>query len=247
MKAAAEAQRRLLDLQASDTAIAQLEHRRRGIPEIAELAAAQAVRTKLAEEVVEIRTRVSDLELEVAKAEADLVPVRERRERDRKRVDSGLVSDGKQLTALLGEIEHLGRRIGDLEDIQLEVMERLEASQGQLAELQARKAELEDRMRGLIAKRDAQASVIDADLAEHRAEREALASALPADLVTLYARVAGRSGGTGAALLQHGRCGGCQLEATNADLNRYRQAADDEVLRCEECDRILVRTPESGL
>ena len=173
--------------------------------------------------------------------------MRERRARDRVRVDSGLVTDGKQLTSLLGEIEHLGRRISDLEDVELEIMERLEASQGQLAELQARKTEVEDEMRSLLARRDAQASVIDAELAQRRAERALTASVLPADLLTLYARVAARSGGVGAALLQGGRCGGCQLEATNADINRYRAAGADEVLRCEECDRILVRTAESGL
>ena len=56
-----------------------------------------------------------------------------------------------------------------------------------------------------------------------------------------------KSGGVGAALLRRGRCTGCQLEATAADLVRYRAAAADEVLRCEECNRILVRTAESGL
>jgi len=79
------------------------------------------------------------------------------------------------------------------------------------------------------------------------AERDALAAALPADLLTLYAKVAEKAGGVGAALLQQGRCGGCQLQATSSDLGRYRAAAADEVLRCEECGRILVRTSESGL
>jgi predicted nucleic acid-binding Zn-ribbon protein len=37
------------------------------------------------------------------------------------------------------------------------------------------------------------------------------------------------------------------MEQTPTEINRLRDAADDEVLRCEECRRILVRTAESGL
>ena len=69
---------------------------------------------------------------------------------------------------------------------------------------------------------------------------------ISAELLALYDKIRAQSG-TGAAPLQQRRCGGCQLELNNVDLARMRAAADDEVLRCEECRRILVRTPESGL
>ncbi|HYN67967.1 MAG TPA: C4-type zinc ribbon domain-containing protein, partial [Ornithinibacter sp.] len=51
----------------------------------------------------------------------------------------------------------------------------------------------------------------------------------------------------GAAALHQRRCGGCQLELNPVEIQRIRSAPDDEVLRCEECRRILVRTAESGL
>jgi predicted nucleic acid-binding Zn-ribbon protein len=70
---------------------------------------------------------------------------------------------------------------------------------------------------------------------------------LPAELVALYDKVRAASGGVGAAALQRGRCEGCHLQLNTTDLNRIREAPADEVLRCEECRRILVRTPESGL
>ena len=69
MKAAAPAQRRLLDLQAEDTAIAQLQHRRRSIPELAAIADARAVRARLSESLIGVGTEVADLQLEVDKAE----------------------------------------------------------------------------------------------------------------------------------------------------------------------------------
>ncbi len=126
MQAAATAQSRLLALQSIDTAIAQLEHRRRSLPELAQIAEKQQARRRQGEQLIAANTAVSDLELDVAKAEADLVPVRERLERDQQRVNSGAVTDPKQLNALLDEIQHLKRRISDLEDVELELKESLE-------------------------------------------------------------------------------------------------------------------------
>ena len=131
MKAAAEAQRRLLDLQASDTAIAQLDHRRTTLPETARARALQADRARGAEQVIAAETVVSDLEGEQAKAESDLGPVRDRLARDEQRVADGSVTDAKALQGLLDEIEHLKRRISELEDVQLDAMERLEAGEGE--------------------------------------------------------------------------------------------------------------------
>lgn len=241
MKAAAPAQLRLLDLQAEDTAIAQFEHRRRSLPEHAAIAAAKTVRAKMVESLVGVKTRVADLQIDVEKAESDLVPVQERRVRDQQRVDSGDVSDPKALTALIEEIAHLGRRIGDLEDIELEVMEQLEGATSEQEQLAAELTELENSMRALIASRDEQVRQLDAEVAVHQVSRNAIAAELPADLLALYDRIRVRAGGLGAAALRGRRCSGCQLEATQRALAEYASAAADEVLRCEECERVLVR------
>ncbi|GAA3422049.1 C4-type zinc ribbon domain-containing protein [Streptosporangium vulgare] len=51
----------------------------------------------------------------------------------------------------------------------------------------------------------------------------------------------------GAAMLQGARCLGCRTSLSIAEINRIKAASHDEVIRCEECRRILVRTAESGL
>jgi predicted nucleic acid-binding Zn-ribbon protein len=241
MKAAASAQLRLLDLQAEDTAIAQLEHRRRSLPEHAALSEARVVRGRLQESLVGVRTKVADLQVDVEKAETDLVPVRERRVRDQQRVDSGSVTDPKQLNALLDEITHLGRRISDLEDVELEVMEQLEIATGEQEMLTAELTEVENAMRALIASRDEQVAQLDAEQAVHQAARDGIAGEIPADLLALYDRIRPRAGGLGAAALIGHRCSGCQIEATPIALAGYAAAPADEVLRCEECERVLVR------
>ncbi|MFV0451426.1 MAG: zinc ribbon domain-containing protein [Propioniciclava sp.] len=247
MKAAPEHQRRLLDLQTVDTAMAQVRHRRDTLAETAEAKALAAERRRLAERLVESETLLEDLKDASAKAEADVVPVRERRDRDQRRVDGGQLTDPKALSAMLEEIENLDRRIGDLEMRQLEAMEAVDEAQTGVDAVATQKRDLEARLHQVLTAREGKLAELEQEQASLKTERATLAADLPAPLLDLYGRVAAKLGGVGAALLQRGRCTGCQLVANASDLVRYREAPEDEVLRCEECTRILIRTDESGL
>lgn len=247
IKADHGAQLRLLDLQAIDTAVAQLAHRRRALPEHAEIARLQTTRDAVASDLVAADTAVSDLELEQAKAENDLQPVRERLVRNQRRIADGSVVDAKALGSMVDEVEHLRKRIGDLEDAELEVMQELENVTNARESLRARAAELDERLAAIIAERDRQLVELDGQAGERAQERAALTPDLPAPLLTLYAKIGASHGGVGAAELRARRCTGCQLEVNAADLRGFAAAVVDEVLRCEECGRILVRTERSGL
>ena len=237
-------QRRLLDVQALDTRLDQLAHKRRTLPELARLAELDSQLDDLHTALVTSQTAVSDLRREVAKAEADVEQVRSRAARDQARLDSGQGSP-KDLQAIQHELETLGRRQSDLEEVELEVMERLEAHETALAEvtvahdaLVARKAEVE-------VERDAAFAEIDAEIATVGGERASQANGLDAALVTLYERLRGQLGGSGAAALRGRRCEGCRLELNPLDLDVIKKKSDDTVVRCEECGRILVRLPEA--
>ena len=247
MRADAEAQLRLLDLQALDTVLAQLAHRRSSVPQIAELVELEARAAQLRDHDVAVRTVVSDLEREMAKAESDVAQVRERITRDQGLLDAGSVHSARQLEDLQREIENLRRRVSALEDAELEVMEKLEDAQSRAAAAAADVAALAESRTAAERARDAAFADIDAEVARVSAERARVAPEIPEDLAALYDRIRASSGGLGAAALQRGRCQGCQLTLTPADLGRIRSEPADAVVRCEECRRILVRTDESGL
>jgi uncharacterized protein len=88
---------------------------------------------------------------------------------------------------------------------------------------------------------------IDAATVSRVAGRTRIAGELPADLLALYERAREHGGGVGAAMLRQRRCEGCRIELSGSELSAVRSAAPDEVVRCENCRRILVRTDESGL
>ncbi len=246
MKAAPQEQWRLLDVAETDRLLAQAAHRRKTLPELAELSQLAVQRRDLAEEVVRLATEVSDAQEEQQRVEHDLEPARARLERNQRTVEDGTLTDHKALTGLTDEIEHLKRRISELEDTELEAMQRLEDAEKAHAEADRRRLALDDHIRGVLKSRDEGLADIDREIGRLTEQRRAQAAGIPAELLKLYETLRARTG-QGAARLHRGVCESCGITINAADLRRFAAAAEDEVLRCEECDRILVRTADSGL
>jgi len=247
VKAAPDDQLRLLDLQALDSAADRLAHRRRTLPELAEVEELSARVDRLADDAVLLETEDSDLSREQSKVDADVEQVRARMQRDQQRLDSGQVGSPRELENLQSEIESLHRRQSELEDVELEVMEKREVVQTRLDELRREREQATLTLGETEQRRDATWAEIDAEADKTATQRAELAATLPGDLTALYEKVRSASAGIGAAALHRGRCEGCHLQLNTTDLNRIREADADEVLRCEECRRILVRTADSGL
>jgi len=246
LKADPSRQWRLLDLQAIDTRLDQIAHAKKTLPQLAQLKDLQTQSDLLGGELVRVRTELSDVQREVAKAESDVQLVRERAARDQARLDSG-TGTAKDLQAIQHELQSLARRQSELEDVEIEIMERAEAVETEVARLEGKESELTTRLQEVTAARDSALAELEAEARRVAAPRADVVAGVGADLVALYDKVRTSSGGLGAAALSHRRCGGCQLELNSVDMNRIKEAPDDEVLRCEECRRILVRTAESGL
>ena len=234
-------------MQTVDSRALQARHQRATLPEHAELAALSQTRNELDNQVRDARVVVEDLTADQLKADQDVEAVKARRKRDQDRIDQGQISNPKDLERMQHELESLERRIGVLEDEELEVMERLEEAQTALASLEAQLAAVDERGRALVISRDEQIVVIDQQLADAASERSTLIADLPPDLVTLYDRLREQKDGVGAAELRQRQCAGCRLTVDNLELAKIKSLPSDEIVRCEECQRILVRTSESGL
>jgi predicted nucleic acid-binding Zn-ribbon protein len=247
VKADPTAQSALLDLQAQDSALAQLQHRKNSLPEHAQIADLQAKANELDGARIEADTEVSDLTRAQKKADAEVEQVKARRARDEERLNSGAISNPKDLESLQHELVALERRISTLEDDELEVMEKLEEAQTRLTALESDLNAVNEDLAQATAARDAAIVVLDEQATAALADRAQAATGVPDDLIALYDKVRAQYGGLGAAALRARRCEGCRLELNGADLRDIAAAPEDDVLRCPECGRILVRTAESGL
>lgn len=246
MKADPTHQLQLLEVAELDRRAAQLRHQRAHLPELGEITALEKERTALTDQVRDARIVVDDLTVEQVKADREVEQVKARRERDRTRMDTGQITNPKDLERMQHELVSLERRIGTLEDAELEVMEALEEAQQLLDGLGIRADDIDAKLAELVAARDEKQASIDASLTEVAGARGPALDGMPDDLLALYERLREQKG-VGAALLRARQCGGCNMTLDASELSRIRSAPADEVIRCEECQRILVRTDESGL
>ncbi|NYJ00984.1 hypothetical protein HNR19_001682 [Nocardioides thalensis] len=247
MKADPNAQLKLLDLQGVDSEVDQLRHRLGNLPQEAEIKELTRSRGVTLGKLRDQQIVVDDLAAAQEKADADVEQVKARRQRDQQRIDSGAIANPKDIERMQHEMETLERRISVLEDEELEVMEQLEEAQGLLRRLQEEMHATDERLAELTGARDVQAGEVKAELALVETRRAPIVAELPDDLLALYEKLRASKGGVGAAALRARQCGGCMLTLDPSEIARIKGLGDDEVVRCEECQRILVRTSESGL
>ena len=247
VKASPEAQLRLLELADLDTELGRLDHRRRTLPENAELAQLSERAAMVRDAITIADTNLSDLDRELTRAERDVEQVRVRIDRDNNRLNAGQVSNARELESLQSEVASLRRRQSDLEEGVLELMEKRETAQALRDGAAAEGETVAADTASVTARSDVALGEINELDAKAQTARASVVAGLPDDLLALYDRVRAQSGGLGAAPLRRGQCLGCRVQLSTVDLNAIRAAAPDEVVRCEECRRILVRVEDSGL
>lgn len=242
LKASPQDQSLLLNVQGVDTKLDQLAHREANLPETQQLASLTDRLAELNTDAINASTELSDLERDVRKAEDEVEQVRKRTAKDQQLLDSGSITSGKQLEEIQHEITSLARRQGELEDAQLEVMERAEEAQGRVDQLTAAIADAQREQAKIAAAHDISTTQITREREDLESQRATLAGGLPTDLLALYDKLRDTLGGVGAAPLRGSRCEGCHMQIAPTDLQVIKDAELDDVVRCEECRRILVRS-----
>ncbi|MDQ2847222.1 MAG: C4-type zinc ribbon domain-containing protein [Actinomycetota bacterium] len=232
-------QHRLLDLAATDRAIAAADHRRSTLPELALIADGADRVAELRAVKVRADTEVADLDRDGKKLDAEIDQVRARAARDAGRMATG-AGPAKDLTSLQHEIDTLARRQSNLEDQSLDLMERREAADAASAEATSAFDAANSEIQQAESRRDDQFADIDDELGRLRSTRADQSGSIPADLLALYERIHA-SGRIAAAELKGAQCQACRLTLDSVALSEIRAAAPDQVVRCSECGAILVR------
>ncbi|MFN2502882.1 MAG: zinc ribbon domain-containing protein [Acidimicrobiales bacterium] len=232
----------LLEVQDHDTAIDRLRHRRANLPERVDLARLQDEVAATGAGLVQTGTQRDEVARRQKRSEDELAAVEAKIAEIEERLYSGAISIPRELQAMQAEVDSLRRRRSSLEDLVLEAMgdrEPLDAEVDRLESLRKAQDVEGGRLRGVIAETEA---AIDAELATETAARETAAATLPADLSTLYERMRSQLGGVAVARLVNGRCAGCHLTLATTELDRIRHEPPDALIRCEQCNRLLIRT-----
>jgi uncharacterized protein len=240
MQAPVAEQRALLQLQAHDSAIDRLRHRRGSLPEdarLAELADALAAVDQL---TAEREGTLATVQRDQSRLEHEIDMVTTKAHNEEARAVSGKVTSPKELTAIQEEVASLRRRQGTLEDELLELMEQRETLEAELAELATRREGFTAEQAEVTKARDAALVEIDRELDGEQAARDRVAPGVGEQLRGLYDQVRSKLGGVGAAALVGNTCQGCRVSISPVELAAVRKLPPEEVKRCENCRRILV-------
>ena len=240
MQAPIAEQRALLQLQAHDSAIDRLEHRRGSLPEDARLAELADALGAVEQLTAEREGNLATVQREQSRLEHEIDTITAKARDEEARAVSGKVTSPKELTAIQEEVASLKRRQGTLEDELLELMEQRETLEAELAELATRRDGFTAEQAEVTKVRDAALVEIDRELDAERAAREGVAPGVGEELRRLYDQVRARQGGIGAAALVGNTCQGCRVSISPVELAAIRRLPPEEIKRCENCRRILV-------
>jgi len=239
VKASASDQRSVLDIQKFDQQSATLKNKAATLPELAEITSTTNKQNNVRDLRIAAETELSDVKRELARAEGDVEQIVTRIERDEKRLASG-TGTPKELEQTQHELGTLGGRRSELEEVELEIMMRVDGIKERIATLTAEENELALVIADLNIRKENALAAIHTELEGIESDRKVTAQSVSAELLALYEKIR-ESSGIGAAALAGNQCKGCNLALNTVELQRISGLAEDEVVRCEECRCILVR------
>ena len=240
MQASVAQQNQILQLQIIDSEIMQANTKLKSLPEVEQLLHIDKRILTATEELATVKAEADQISLELRRGEADVETVTDRIKKDEARLNAGTASP-KELEQTQHEIETLKKRQLALEEIELEIMvsseavnERLQLLTTDLASLETLKSEINQRLTSATTE-------INLVILAKQKTRSELTPNIEKALLDLYEKLRGANSGVGAATLVGSKCNGCNLAINAVEMERIKNLAADELLRCEECRRILVR------
>jgi predicted nucleic acid-binding Zn-ribbon protein len=240
VKASASDQRSILDIQKFDLSTATLKNKAATLPEHAEITTTTIKQNNVRDLRIAAETELSDVKRELARAEGDVEQIVTRITRDETRLSSG-TGTAKELEQTQHELGTLGARRAELEEVELEIMMRVEGIKERITALSAEEQELALVIADLNIRKENALASINTELETIGADRAATTQSVQADFLALYEKIRVGNSGIGAAVLAGNQCKGCNLTLNTIELQRISALAEDEVVRCEECRCILVR------
>lgn len=236
----------LLAVQDLDTAITQLQRRKRLLPQRLELNQLQERMAELGTHIDDAMARRQVLLDQQAGLEEQIATLNARRQIVEERLYAARGTAPRELQALDEEVHHLAQRRSQFEETELEVLVNQEPIDAELDRLAADRAQLEEAGHSLHTAVQAAEDVIDTERSVLETSRGVQAARLPTSLADRYEVLRERLKGTGAARLIGNRCDGCHLELPAVEVERINRLPADAIVTCDQCGRILVRDGRSA-
>ncbi len=202
-----------------------------------DLEAARAAQLENSAEISQARSEHEALVRELERLEADLALVNKRITSDKDRLSKTAVA--RDAIGIQHDLETLAKRASDLEDVELELMERKSESDVRMHELEVLGEKLEQELQITKARVQLELSELKT---QHQAQLKSIEELRKQVSEELLARFDARfARGLAVGRLQKNTCTACNMSITATALADLHQVAQDEVASCPECQAILIR------
>lgn len=238
MKANPQDQKSLLELAQLDLDLARNATANTKLLASTDIELASVVALDCADQLIDSRNRVGDLELEIKKCEKDLELVENRIVKDKDRLAT--TSSPKDAQGIEHELASLAKRKSELEDSELAILEILDSVRAELVAATDSKQAAERELTRLREELSTNLTAVDATRTELAAARQKLYATLDAELSTAYQRKADRGSSVGKLIGRE--CGACRLSITATNLDEITALPADEIAECPNCQAYLVRS-----
>ncbi len=203
----------------------------------ADLEAARGAQLANSAEISQARSEHEALVRELERLEADLELVTKRIATDKDRLTKTAVA--RDVLGIQHELETLAKRASDLEDVELELLERKSESDMRMHELEVLGEKLEQELQLTKARVQLELADLKTQFQANQKAATELRQQLPEDLLARFDTKLAR--GLAVGRLQKNTCTACNMSITATALADLHQVPSDEVAACPECQAILIR------
>ncbi|MDB6109460.1 MAG: hypothetical protein JWR69_1210 [Pedosphaera sp.] len=236
-----EAIEKLLILQDRDRNILRVKNELAHVEPERQMLNAKATGTQASLEAA--KTRGKQIESERKKLELDVEAKKQQIEKYA--LQQFQTKKNEEYRALAHEIETCKGIIFQLEDQQIELMEKAEGAQKDVVVATQAANEARKLVEGQIGNLAAREQNLTKELADLEANREQLLTAVDEVARSRYERLLKSKGGNVVVGVQHGVCGGCHMRLPTAIVVACQ--AQQELVGCINCGRILYYTRDMDL
>ena len=197
----------------------------------------RSAQRECAAQLIESRNALDQVELDLARAEADLKLVEQRIEKDAAALNA--TSSSKDAQGIQSELETLKKRKSELEDLELAILERKDEVEATYKTVLTDKQAIDEELAAKESANEAEIMKLRSGLDLSNAQRSQQASRIDAELIALYEKKSSRGLAVGRLLGRE--CGACRMTIGATALAEINAMPRDEIATCPDCQAILIR------
>ena len=223
----------LIELQAIDSQIGELEHGKAAIPK--QIESGKAGVKEKQNQLMEAESSLAQLQKERKDLEIDVMEENDHAAKTKTKLSS--VKTNKEYSAILVEVDAVKEKILALEDRELELMEILERKERELLPLKANCKEEEEKFNAYKLKKEAEAERTEKELEVIRPRRSQVTNSLETKWLKHYTNVFNARDGVVVVAIDGNICEGCRQQILPQQVIDVK--AGETINYCEQCLRIL--------